>query len=51
METPSEKLIRTLKNWVTLREVTQGEVFACSQMKISEDLAEIYHEQHKKFIS
>ena len=38
------------KSWVTYRKVTQGEVFACSQMKISEDLAEIYHKQHEKFI-
>lgn len=38
------------KSWVTLRKVTQTEVWQANEMAISDELAEIYHEQHRKFI-
>ena len=38
------------KSWITYRQATQTDIFQTFQMKISDELAEIYHEQHKKFI-
>ena len=32
------------KHWVTLRLIDQAEIFSFAKMKISEDLAECYHE-------
>jgi hypothetical protein len=37
------------KSWVTLREATQIDVWEMEQKKISEEYAEIYHKQHRKF--
>ncbi len=35
------------KRWVNLRELNGGEVMLMNQKAISEEYAEIYHEQHK----
>ncbi len=39
------------KSWVTLREVNQTEIWQANEMKIPSWQAEIYHEQHNKFIN
>ena len=38
------------KSWVTLREVNQTEVWAANEMAISDEMAEIYHKQHREFV-
>ena len=39
------------KAWVTLRQVTQTEVWAAHEMAIPDYQAELYHKQHEKFVS
>ena len=39
------------KAWVTYREITQSEVWACEEMKIPDEQASIYHQKHDKFIN
>lgn len=39
------------KSWVTLREVSQTEVWQANKMAIPEEQAETYHKRHKEFLS
>ncbi len=36
------------KSWVNLRQVTQTEIWQMNENAISDELAEIYHTQHRK---
>lgn len=36
--------------WVTLRQLTQSDIWAYANFKIPEDQAQVYHDKHKEFI-
>lgn len=39
------------KSWVTLRTVTQSEIWKFNSMAISDEQTEIYHNQHQKYLN